>query len=372
MGIVPRKWGLVTLVAIIATALFAVGIWFLFRPAPAPEDPGYQHKAPIDTTSRIRGNATAPIPGNATAPLADRPKQQDSDPPEIVRRLESGFVKSAARFVIEQYVPAGAVGGGQNSALALTFKAVNTHYGIDLKGVTYSSDSVRDGRDEILETVFQPHVFRAVHRVLGERFIQALVEHGLETEKRFDGPRQEPVQLNREEVGDMLQRLGQRVRQWGQVVGMFAENPALFDKVQRFQAAEQAVYRANFALDQVSARYERARQANATADLSGVSQELEQAGAAYKGAIAERESVRRNLIDTLHHGVPQERMRESELLYIAQWIQRRRADGLAGNTVLQSLGQTLRTYGEQLAKRGHELQRQASEIQGEEEDGGEY
>lgn len=369
MGIFPRKWGLVTLVGLVAAALFAAGIWFLLRSSADPEDTGYQHKAPVDNASRIQVNATAPLPGNASAPSSESPKQQASDTPEILNRLESGFLESAAQFIIGQYVPAEAVEGGQTPTLALTFKAVNTHYGIDLKGVTYSSDSVRDGRDEILETVFQPHVFRTVHRVLGERFIEALVERGLETEKRFNAPQGEPVQrtLNREEVGDMLQRLGQRVRQWGQVVAMFAENPNLFDRVQRFQAAEQAVYQANFDLDQVSARYERARQSNATADLGGLSQELEQAGAAYKGAIAERESVRRDLIDALHQGELQERMRESELLYMGQWIQRRRADGLAENAVLQSLGQTLRAYGEQLTKRGQELQRQASEIQDEEQ-----
>ena len=366
MGMSGKKWGLIG-IGVLGVALLAVGIWMRGQGPQSPSTgAGYQHRARINNATRGAMNATAG-PQNASSQVSQSASEGDGpQAPSVVERLESGFLKNAARFVVSQYVPAQAADGGTTPSLELTFRTLNTRYGIDLQGVTYSSDSVRNGRTEVLSALFQPQVITATRHFLGDRFAQQLVEVGLETEKRFGRGQEKPVTraMNRSEVGDLMQRLGDRLRQWGAVAGVFSRQPDLFAKVESFQQAEQAVFQANFTLDKVSVRYERASQSNGDVDLDKLRQELEQAGAAYKAAIAKRESIRRTLVDSLRQALPESSMREADLLYLAQWLHRRRAEGLAKDTVLQTLGEALQDYGRDLVQRGGELQRQGEEIEG--------
>lgn len=294
-------------------------------------------RAPANATE---GNRTAAAGnesgGNATAEKEKKGQEEGETYAKWLRDkvVTPYFIKDLAEFVVSSYHPAGTVDNrSENGVNAISFKALNARYGLELIGLRHSSQTLQRARDEILDHVMNPKRMQAMYKHYAGSFVQEVVEQAKDTRKEFVTEQGGTAKhsLDAMQIAEMLRLNSQYLQDVAQIFRALSKSSGITGSVRSYLQAEQQSVHANYVLSKARNEYrvlekkKRRSGSNATLErrLSQAAREKKEAAKEYRQAIQERETLRNSIIETLRQETGPLELEGHEILYIAEWIYRR-------------------------------------------------
>ena len=239
------------------------------------------------------------------------------------------FLQDLAEQVFTHYIPGGEKRG--DGRLTLTFRQLNTRYGLNMYGLEPEGSAIRAMRGALFKHLFREDVLNFLADKYTPIFVRDLISVARSTPKTVSGPDGEKskVVLEDAQIADILIKLAQKIRAVGEIfeVCMEKENLAL---LRSYIRAEEKVRDAYYAYWQEQKKDGKSRQP----------------GESIKKAISEREQARRDIYTSI---APAEG--SAEVVYIAKWAYRRFESGVCGRSCLDTLSRVGRRVAERLEKR---------------------
>jgi hypothetical protein len=287
--------------------------------------------------------------GNASSPEQSISIQQEEEASSAEQSFASWvkdyvvtpyFIQDLATFVTSSYYPPRSKNNPTEHAKnTLNFKSLNARYGLELIGLRHKSDTLREAREEILGYFTDSEVLRKVYDQYADTFLQELVATARQTERSFqreDGSWYTRT-LQPKEISRMLVLNSAYLKDVAAVFQALAQGENIASQVERYLQAAQEVVHYNFKLNQIQNRVallqkERAENASSeeasAAELEEMQQQKEAVGQRYKQAISKREHLRKELMQSISSQTGEkETLQSHEVLYIAEWVHRRLAEG---------------------------------------------
>ncbi len=277
--------------------------------APAAADNGtLKHKEGDNASQRSAGNKKSPVSNKEAS------REDEVITPEFLRDL--------ARQVFEHYIPADAE--SKEPRFTLTFREVNTRYGLNMYGIKAEGGTISSMRKHLFRYVFSEKVLSFLTQKYTPVFIRELVSISRSTPKivQKEGGEEKKVVLKDSQIADMLRRFARRLETISTVLGecMQKKNKHL---VSSYIKAEKNVHEAYFA-------YRRKKENNKDEEL----------GRRIKETITAREKARSRLAGAFSADGDQ-------AVYIAKWAFRRYQSGVCKKRCLQMFSK----YGKRVADR---------------------
>ncbi|MFP4658251.1 MAG: hypothetical protein ACLFMP_06155 [Desulfonatronovibrionaceae bacterium] len=249
---------------------------------------------------------------------------------EVITR---GFVRDLARLVFDHYVPG--TQNGTDAEFTLTFREVNSRYGLNMYGLQAEGSSVVDMRNFLFKYLFRKKVLQFLADEYTPIFVRELVSVARSTPKTVPGPNGEKtkVVLEDSQISDMFVRLSTRVKEVSRILAGCAEKENI-ELLHSYIQAEEEVRNAYHSY------WQKDKEGNQTQELGGK----------IKEAISGREQARKKLHRALGNSEG-----SVQAVYIAKWAFRRLDSGVCGPDCLK----TLSTLGSEVALK---LERSASEL----------
>jgi len=250
------------------------------------------------------------------------------------------FIQDLAKFVTSSYYPPRSKNNpAAHAKNTIDFKSLNARYGLELIGLRHKSETLREAREEILRYFTDSEVLRKVYEQYADTFLQELVSTARKAERSFrsDGSWQKRT-LHAEEISQMLELNSAYLRDVAAVFEALAEGENIASQVERYLQAAQEVVHYNFKLNQIQNRVallQKERTENASSEGASSADELQEmqeqkeaVGQRYKQAISKRERLRTNLMQSISSQTKEKiTLQSHEVLYIAEWVHRRLAEG---------------------------------------------
>lgn len=280
--------------------------------------------------------ASAPESGEKSADSSDRVakgaksagEEESTRPPEddvVTHR----FLQDLAELVFKHYIPGGEESGP--ARLTLTFRRVNTRYGLNMYGLEPEGSAVRAMRRALFEHLFREEVLGFLADKYTPIFVRDLISVVRSTPKTVVGPNGEKSKVVFEDaqIADILRKLARKVRAVSAIFKacMKEKNIAL---VRSYVRAEEKVRDAYYAYWQEHEKNGKNRQP----------------GESIKQAISERERARQDLYASLEPADG-----SVEVVYIAKWAYRRFESGACDRSCLDTLSRMGRRVAGKLEKR---------------------
>ena len=300
----------VLVVIVVIAALVGGGYWFMqnrerFFPKPEAKKVAPQRwqvssaglPAPINATVTETANASA---ANATAQNATTEANATAIASPDDEILRQDFVQDACDYLVARYLPGNSpknpTGKGR---FDLNVKSVNMRYGVDFPGMNVDPVDILGARETIFRHVLQEPVLTLLHESYTPVFLDRL-DATLRAAGHTDAQRKE-----------MLLLLAARLRAIGGTVAGLAATNDVGPLVDKYLADIESVSQAHLAFWNVQAE-----NASATA--------RDEASARIKTTIQTREISRQRLLQTIVKTTNPKGMDASELIYLAQWLHRRK------------------------------------------------
>ncbi|MCF8107958.1 MAG: hypothetical protein K9J81_03095 [Desulfohalobiaceae bacterium] len=253
--------------------------------------------------------------------------------------LTSFVVKDAAEYFVEQYHPGGSPNDpdGQGT-LDVSFKTLNARYGLELVGVKNTGLSLKRAREKILSFLMDPGVLQQSYDLAADDFIRSLIKKAESSEKfsRVRSDAGQPATLQAARVSTFLRLCSAYFQNVAGILEVLAEEKEPSVLVTAYFQAEQEATEAHYMYNKASYAYKdflSSVQENATATddqqdtLKKLKTEREAAAEAFRQAIQEREQIRKDLTDVIERRIGELQLDSHDVLYIAQWVQRRLQEG---------------------------------------------
>ena len=253
--------------------------------------------------------------------------------------LTSFVVKDAAQYFVEQYHPGGSPNDpdGQGT-LDVSFKTLNARYGLELVGVKNTGQSLKRAREKILSFLMDPGVLQQSYDLAADDFIRSLIKKAESSEKfsRMRNDAEQSASVKAARVSTFLRLCSAYFQDVAGVLEVLAEEKEPSVLVAAYFQAEQEATEAHYMYNKSSYAYKdflNSVQENATATddqqdtLKKLKTERESAAEAFRQAIQEREQIRKDLTDVIERRIGELQLDSHDVLYIAQWVQRRLQEG---------------------------------------------
>ncbi|MFP4392565.1 MAG: hypothetical protein ACOC43_00435 [Desulfohalobiaceae bacterium] len=280
--------------------------------------------------------------------------------------LTNYFIQDLAEYIVAHYVPPGSKdNSGEQGKSRLSFKSLNARYGLELTGFRYQDDP-QEARQKILERLMDREVLERIYAKYADDFLEQFLQEAKQRKWKFedsDGQVQERG-LNQEELADLLQTKSRYIRVVGRVFQTLAQDQKAAQRVQEYLQQEQEAVHANYELNQEQnrlqllrrqAKKEDEKDPGLEEDIAQAEQKKEQAVQDYRQAIQNREKAREAVIKSVRANSSFRHMESHEILYIAEWVQRRFVQGQDHGAVAR-LAQLLQDLGQRLTDKAQELQ----------------
>lgn len=317
-------------------------------PQEKPEAPSAENAT---SSGKAAGNASLMSgEGNETSPEQSISIQQEEEASSAEQSFASWvkeyvvtpyFIQDLAKFVTSSYYPPRSKNNpAERAKNTINFKSLNARYGLELIGLRHKSETLREAREEILRYFTDSEVLRKVYEQYADTFLQELVATAREAERSFrseDGSWRKRA-LHAEEISQMLKLNSAYLRDVAAVFQSLAEGENIASQVERYLQAAQQVVHYNFKLNQIQNRVallQKELAENASSEDESSAEELQEmqkqkeaVGQRYKQAISKRERLRKQLMESIHSQAEEKiALQSHEVLYIAEWVHRRLAEG---------------------------------------------
>lgn len=318
------------LVILLLLGLAGAGYWFYQQrkhPAPPPEatevaphrwqvsPSGVNTTTAVDVTNAtndtLEENATE---ANATA------AENATIPSDAV--VTHGFVQDLGNYLVARYLPARVKRNpAAKPRFDLNVKSMNIRYGADFPGLNVDPEDILGSRKVIFQHVTDERVLDFLHTAYTPLFLDNL-EQAL-AGVTYVLPSGQATGITEAQRAEMLKLLASRLRGIGQIVAVLARTESIQPLVAKYLADADKVGDAHLNFWNLQAN-------NAS------STHINDASAQIKTAIQMREMSRQRLLQNIVSTANPRGMDASELIYLAQWVHRRKLENLPMSTVAKA------------------------------------
>ncbi len=231
--------------------------------------------------------------------------------------VRTAFVEDIAPWLVSLYYPKNSHPEARKSGIVLAdISRVNQRYGTQMTGLSWSGESIHDGRATVLEYIFVPTMIDSIYALYADRFMENIAVAA--TAPRADG-----AVLTKAQVGEMYTLYAQHLGSYAAALDGIVRMTGLERSVEAWQLTTDKALEANADFTAKLFDYESARDAGKTAEAAEARKKMDAAGKAYQQAIIMRERARESLAESLRNSVNARRLDEPSLLYLATWVKRR-------------------------------------------------
>ncbi|WP_221620358.1 MULTISPECIES: hypothetical protein [unclassified Desulfovibrio] len=277
------------------------------------------------------------VPGPVGAGQASLPKVTEDS------RVRPQFVEDLAAYLVSRFRP-----GQSGGELRVSVQDLNQRYGVRLPG---PEEQGKAGREAILRYAFHPAMLQGLYGLYVERFLESL-----EREASAKG-------LSAVQTGQLRMALaGRLVMLAGALEGVDA-TADLGTRLRNMEKRAQDVVDINAQMAEAVFALDQLRESNAgDAQLSVARLRVEGLGARYRRALEERAAAQRALLGAVRQSGGQA-LGDDDLLFVAQWVDRRMRQGEQTSASVRSAAAILRDLARRSAHRPQGLAApQASEL----------
>ncbi len=266
-------------------------------------------------------------------PIAEEPSFQEPLEDAVVR---TAFVEDIAPWLVSLYYPKNSHPEARTSGVVLAdISRINQRYGTQMTGLTWSGESIQEGRATVLEYIFVPSMIDTIYALYADRFMYNIAVAA--TEPRVDG-----TVLTAAQKEEMYTLYAQQMRSYAAALDGIMRMTGLERSVEAWQVTTDKALQANADFTARLFDYERERDAGHTEEAAEARKKMDAAGKAYQQAIIMRERARESLAESLRSSVNARRLDEPSLLYLATWVKRRLDASPSNKESLQSVSTALK------------------------------
>lgn len=314
-----RKLLLLVLVAGLAAYSYSVYQKTAAMPDIAPEE---QNAPVVAEVPAPPAPAPTPMPEVvAPAPTVQKVVEQVIDPSEKFA-VRPQFIEYFAEWLATGYGPAGSNAKVSHSVIRRDLQMLNKDLGINMTGFTRRHDDLQLARSEFFAEVLYPSIVRAMYSF----YVDDFMAHFDKVVQNYAYPRgnKPAAKLSKAEQKDLYGQYKYITRSLALSVDAILHDPRILQNVTAWQKASEATLQANaqFAEDLLTYQ-EAAAQSPLVDNLNALKTQSDASSKAFQQAIQARERAFLTLQSSLRLKSKAYRMRPSESLYVAQWIQRR-------------------------------------------------
>jgi hypothetical protein len=223
---------------------------------------------------------------------------------------------------VARYLPAGVKRNpAAKPRLDLNVKSINVRYGADFPGLNMDPEDILGSRKAIFQHVTDERVLDFLHTAYTPLLLDNL-EQAL-AGATYVLPSGQAAGITEAQRAEMLKMLAARLRDIGRITAVFAKTESLQPLIAQYQADADKVGDAHLNFWNLQAN-------NAS------STRINDAGAQIKTAIQMREMSRQRLLQAIVSAADPRGMDASELIYLAQWVYRRKLENLPMNIVAKA------------------------------------
>lgn len=276
-------------------------------------------KADVDVAVLLDadGNPVLDADGNPI-PLSEvgKANQAVQEAPEdaVVR---AAFTDDLAPWLVSLYFPKGTHPEARKSGVVLAdISRINQRYGTKMTGLSWTGDSLDEGRASVLEYMFGPVMIDSLYALYADRFM-----NGIGTAAA--APRADGKFLTDAQKEEMYSLYANQMRNYSSALDGIVRMNGLGRSVDAWQLTTDKALEANADFTAKLFAYESARDAGKSAEAAEARKQMDASGKAYQQAIIMRERARESLAESLRSSANARRLDESSLIYLATWVKRR-------------------------------------------------
>lgn len=237
------------------------------------------------------------------------------------------FVRDVAEYFVARYHPAQTSKNPSAMArLDFNIKSMNIRYAMELPGILLDKGDTLKARKILFGHVLTPQVLEFLQTYYVPLFLDNLDR--ILSEETFTVADSKIMPMGETQRHEMLTLLATRFRSLGQTIAALARSTDIAPLIAKYLDDVEKVNDAHMAFWTL-------QNSNAT-EL-----EIDDAGAKIKTTIQSREMSRQRLLQTLVTKIGPQGLDASELIYLAQWVQRRSMQNPASLPLLGKAGDLL-------------------------------
>lgn len=234
--------------------------------------------------------------------------------------VSAGFVEGLARFLVENYWPAGTHPMAKRRPVTTAdIKWANLKYGAQLEGFSVGSNTPQTGRQKVLNYVLMPSMINGLYHLYSERFVAALEYEALTRPRPLNGRERT---LTGPETAQMFGLYANQARAVSGTMRSYFADEHNRNLVQAYIRSEEDVHD----VYQLYSEVNEGRVQSHTAARD------------YQGAVIRREQARERIASALRTGGNTRGLDTDSLLFVAMWLHRRQAED---NSALFALADVL-------------------------------
>ncbi len=378
---IGKKIQFIVLLLLIGVAAFSS--WYLYQQSQKlkqvnRQESGYRQElasdeqngtSDTDRAANADGSQIRPVQEEESGAEEDLPTESnatDKEAGSLASKIQDVFLtsfvaKDAAAYFIEHYHPAGSRNNsGSQGTLDVSFKTLNARYGLELVGVKNTDMSLERARKKILSFIMDPRVLQQSYDLAADDFIRSLIKKAEASEKFFQDQSgaEQAATLNTSQVSEFLELSSDYFLDVAGVLEVLTEDKKTSSLVKASFQADRAADEARYVYNKAAYAYENFKkklQENSTGlnnqqeRLRKLKAQKESAAAAFREAIQERERIRQELTGLIENRTGKVQLDSHDILYIAQWVQRRLQEG-DNRPALQVAAGLLRVLSQDLDK----------------------
>ena len=345
------------LIIVLVMLLVAVGIaaWFALKPLSHPSNssktdmPSWSLSvpapiavsvlpAPAETTkTEPQSPAEAVEEHRAPVPDAHQPSPQVQNDDTIVR---AEFIEDLARWLVNGYVPS-TKGKGH---ITISLQEADMRYGIHMKGLRYSGKDVAAGRRDVLAYVMTPAMVDSLYGLYVDRLMEEMAANAAE-------PAVGGKALTAKQQADMYRLYASRFRILAGVLEGIASMPPeiVSQKITELHALSGEVITADSRYGELAFAQEQARERGNQKKLAELNEQLQRAAKKYQQAVIKREKARKQFSAAVRGNAAARQMQDDDVIYVAQWVERRIQAGPIQFKAVSTLAGCLRNLAERFS-----------------------
>lgn len=271
--------------------------------------------------------------GKPILSTADEQALQETAEDAVMR---AAFTEDLAPWLVSLYYPQKSHPQARKSGIVLAdISRINQRYGIQMTGLSWSGDSIHEGRASVLEYIFMPSMIDSLYALYVDRFMAGIATAAV-------SPRADGTTLTEAQREEMYTLYAQHLRSYASALDGIVRMNGLSRSVEAWQLTTDKALEANAEFTARLFDYESARDAGKSAEAAEARKQMDAAGKAYQQAIIMRERARESLAESLRSSVNARRLDESSLLYLATWVKRRLDASPQNKESLQSISSVLK------------------------------
>ncbi len=253
--------------------------------------------------------------------------------------LTNYIIQDLAEYITAHYHPPGTQKNpGSEGRSRLCFKALNARYGLELTGFRYTEDEPDEVRQKVLDWMMDSEVLKKFYEQYVDDFLEQLLAQAQGQKWKFvnSGGEHETRGLQEEELVEFLKVKSDYMLDVASILQQLVQDKETARLVQEYLDHEQQTVHANYVLNQKQNRLrvlrreleqEKNREEELHEKIARAEENKQEAAANYREAIQQREKTREDLMEDIKSNARPRGLENHEILYIAEWVQRRFVQG---------------------------------------------